>query len=61
MKWILFAICIIYLWLRYRASHFFKSQCVKYTSELGFALGTFLSALTDGFVWYSIFKITDLL
>lgn len=61
MKFILFAFCIIYLLLRYRASHFYKSQCVKHTSEIGFVLGTIFSALTDGFVWYGIFKITDLL
>lgn len=61
MKFILFAICIIYLLLRYRASHFYKSQCVKHTSEVGFALGTILSALIDGFVWYGILKLTDLL
>ena len=60
MKWILFAICIIHLLLRYRASHVYKSRCVKHTSEVGFALGTIFSALTDGLVWYGILKITGL-
>ena len=60
MKWILFAICIIYLLLKYRASHIYKSRCVKHTNELGFALGTVFIALTDALVWYGIFKITGL-
>ena len=60
MEWISFAICIVWLLLKYRASHIYKSECVKHTSEVGFALGSIFSAITDGLAWYGIFRITGL-
>ena len=61
MKFIIFAICIIKLLLGYIANHVYKSRCIKHTSKVGFALGTIFSALVDGFAWYYILKLSDLL
>ena len=60
MKVFILVLCVLYLFLRYRADHTYKSMCVKHTSEFGFMLGSFFSAIIDCVCWYWIFRIIGL-
>lgn len=62
MKTVLLIICVIWIFLHYRTNHIYKSKYMGYsTTDIPFMLGTIVSAVSNGFAWYYIFKIMEII
>lgn len=60
MKVFILVLCVLWLFLGYRADHIRKSICVKHTNEFAFLLGSLFCVIIDGVCWYWIFRIIAL-
>ena len=62
MKAIVLTICVILLFCFYRTQHIYKSEHTGISKyNIGFIVGTIITALINGFAWYYIFKIITII
>jgi hypothetical protein len=62
MKIVILIVCVIVLFCYYRAAHIIKSDYTGISANnIGFILGTILTALINGFAWYYIFKMITII
>ena len=60
-------ICVIVLFCYYRTAHIYKLDIYKSehtgisVNNIGFILGTIVTALINGFAWYYIFKMMTII
>ena len=62
MKIVILIACVILLFCYYRASHIYKSEIIGISKyNIGFIIGTILTAVINGFAWYYIFKMMTII
>lgn len=62
MKIVILIVCVILLFCFYRTQHIYKSEHTGISANnIGFILGTIVTALINGFAWYYIFKIMTII
>lgn len=62
MEIVILIVCVIVLFCYYRASHIYKSEYTGISKyNIGFILGTILTAAINGFAWYYIFKMMTII
>jgi hypothetical protein len=62
MKMVILIVCVILLFCYYRTAHIYKSEHTGISKyNIGFVLGTIVTAAINGFAWYYIFKMMDIL
>jgi hypothetical protein len=62
MKIVILIVCVILLFCSYRTQHMYKSEHVGISANnIGFILGTIVTALINGFAWYYIFKMMTII
>ena len=55
-------VCVIVLFCYYRTAHIYKSEHTGISANnIGFILGTILTATINGFAWYYIFKMMTII
>ena len=62
MKIVILIACVIVLFCFYRTQHMYKSDRTGISKyNIGFILGTIITALINGFAWYYIFKMMTII
>lgn len=62
MKIVILIVCVILLFCFYRAQHIYKSEHTDASIyDIGYIFGTILTAAINGFAWYYIFKMMEIL
>ena len=62
MKTILLILCVILLFCFYGTVHIYKSEYTGISANnIGFILGTIVTAAINGFAWYYIFKMMEII
>ena len=55
-------VCVIVLFCYYITAHMYKSEHTGISANnIGFILGTIVTALINGFAWYYIFKMMTII
>ena len=62
MKMVILIVCVILLFSYYTTAHIYKSEHTGISKyNIGFMLGTITTAAINGFAWYYIFKMMEIL
>lgn len=62
MKIVILIVCVLLLFCFYRAQHIYKSEHTDTSIySIGYIFGTILTAAINGFAWYYIFKMMEIL
>ena len=59
---VILIVCVILLFCNYTTAHIYKSEHTGISKyNIGFILGTIITAAINGFAWYYIFKIMTII
>jgi len=62
MKIAILIVCVILLFCFYRTQHIYKSEYTGISKyNIGFIFGTIVTAVINGFAWYYIFKMMEII
>lgn len=62
MKIVILIACVILLFCNYKTTHIYKSEHTGISKyNIGFIFGTIVTAAINGFAWYYIFKMMEIL